>query len=105
MESGPVDSPVVSLEDVLHYGIRLTKQLSRSRVPELVGDSGSSGGDVLLPQAGNVPHPDRLVEGCRDDEVLGQVEHAAHHVVAVSGQDTGDDGRNKRSFLIIKDKR
>ena len=99
MERGPVDSPVVSLEDVLHYGIRLSEQLGRSRAPELVGDSRTAGSDVFLPQAGNVPDSDGLIEGRGHDEVLREMELAAHHVVAVSGQDTGKDGRRCRDHF------
>ena len=40
---------------------------------------------------GDVPDPDRLVEGGGDEEVLGGVELGAHDVVVVPGED-GDAG-------------
>ena len=40
----------------------------------------------LLPEAGDVPDPDCLVEAGGDDHVLAGVELGAHHVVVVPRQ-------------------
>ena len=43
-------------------------------------------GHGLLPEAGDVPDPDGLVEAGGDDHVLAGVELGAHHVVVVPRQ-------------------
>ena len=87
MEAGPVDAPVVSLQDVLHHGVGLAEQVGRGRVLEVVVQAAGAGRDGLLPQAGDVPDPDGLIQTGGDHQVLAGVELGAHDVVVVAGQD------------------
>ena len=81
MEVGPVDAPVVPLQHVLHHGVRLAEQVGGVGVSlDLILEawksihvsynyssqnwlfltsSAGSRSHGLLPEAGDVPHPDQ----------------------------------------------
>mmetsp|Transcript_237 Transcript_237/g.560 ORF Transcript_237/g.560 Transcript_237/m.560 type:complete len:358 (+) Transcript_237:4849-5922(+) len=83
VERRPVHSPVVTLENVLDDGVASTEELRvhlRQLQPVVVGGHG------LLLQPRDVPHPDGLVQGGGDHQVLLWVEGCAHHVVVVPRQ-------------------
>ena len=89
MEVRPVDAPVVTLQHVLHHGVRLAEQVRSVGVlldVILQSPPARTRGHGLLPEAGDVPDPDGLVEAGGDDHVLAGVELGAHHVVVVPGQ-------------------
>lgn len=54
----------------------------------MVSQASRPRGNALLPQPGEVPDPNGLVQGRGDQQVLRGVELGAHHVVVVTGQDT-----------------
>lgn len=85
VKCSPIHAAVVPFEDVLDDGVASAKEVS----VDLLGQAQNvlCWRDGFLPEAADVPHPDSLVEGGRDDEVLLGVEGGAHDVVVVTCED------------------
>lgn len=66
MKGGPIDAPIVSLQDVLDDGVGGAKR-------HVVGGGG------FLPERGDVPNTEGLIEGGGDEEIVAGMERGAHH--------------------------
>lgn len=75
VERRPVNTPIVTLEDILDSG----------EVVEGVECAGRSVWGILA-KSGDVPHAYSLVLGSRHDEILFGVELRRHHIVRVTGE-------------------
>lgn len=87
MEAGPVDPAIVTFEHVLNDGIGLSEQVRGAGILQVVFEPSGTGSNALFPKPRYVPDSDCLIEGCRDDYILGGMELRAHHVMVVAGKD------------------
>lgn len=84
MEGGPVDTPVMPLEDVLDDGITATKQVGVHLLRQAEHVLPTAGREALLPERSNVPHTDGLIQRRRHHQVLLGVKLRAHDIVVVA---------------------
>ena len=90
MEGSPVDTSVVTFEDILDYSIGVAKQISLTLAGTsdlFFGRHGSLRSLVFLAETGDVPYTNGKVHRGGDDEVVPRVKLCAHNVVVVAGED------------------
>ena len=90
MEGGPVDTSIVTFQDVLDDCVCVPEQVCLTLVRPghlLFKGHGSLVRLILLPQTGDVPHSDRQIHRGRDDEIVPWVELGTHDIVIVPRQD------------------
>lgn len=87
MESNPIDTAIMALQDEFDDSISVSKHVSLILVgaSDLILEAHGRGGGVLLSEPGNVPDTDSLIEGGGHDEIFFRVELGAHSVMIVSG--------------------
>lgn len=96
MERSPVDTSVVTLQDILDYCIGVTKQVSLTLTGTsdlFFGRHGSLRSLVFLAKTGDVPHTNGKVHRGGDDEIVPRVKLCAHNVVVVTGKDSNTSPR------------
>lgn len=90
VERHPVDTTVMTFQHKLDNRIGVTEHVRLVWIgaSHLILKRNRGRGGVLLPQAGDVPDADGLVQGGGGNEVFGGMELSTHHIVVVAGHST-----------------
>jgi hypothetical protein len=96
MEASPIDTTIMSLQDVLDNNIIGSKEFRLDIHGSRIGGTSSGrhgvhhGGftHLLFAKTGGIPNSDRLIQRSRNNQILGWMKGGTHDIVIVTRQDT-----------------